>query len=227
MSSDDWNGSCSNLELLSRNLTSDVWNLSRTSEGGSSADIIAILLLHIVALIWNSLVGILIIKNRLYKKPSYMILLHLVAVDILWCSASILVEVISTGFGEYVFGASDYERCYFCKAYNSLIFSITLVSVFSLVFMSLDRLIYTKWPLRYFKIVTLRNTLILLVLFWLISLLFCFPLIIDFGKVRIFECLSCKLDISGSVPYLAVMSTLSTTMAFFMVVMNVWIITIV
>jgi len=223
--SSDWNGSCSELSIQNRNLTSELWMLNLDNWVYVIAGIIAIF--NLIGFTWHGLVIASIFMFKLHKKPTFVLLLNLVAVNILWCVHMGPADVVNLGFGEFVFGRSNYERCFCCKLFVMLQNVCTSVSAMLLGLMGLERLVYIKWPLWYGKIVNLRILLVLVAVIWLVCTLVHFPVFLDFGEVRIFEFSSCRLDFPRSKDYLGLSGTLLLSIAFFIAACNVWILLII
>ena len=176
---------------------------------------------------WNLLMIAAIFKFKLHKNPTYMFLLNLVVSDFLWCILVVLIDAIAEGSEEFIFGQSDYQRCYFCRAENVVIYSLTNVSIASLALISLDRLVYLQWPLRYKHIVTSRNVLVALTVSWILSVLCASPLLLNLGgEVRIFDNVYCKLDLPRSIPYTIMLFGWMVPMWLIVVLSNAWILLI-
>ncbi len=223
----EWNGSCSEQDSLSRNSTSDLWRLSQANHTVYFVILCLLIIYVITGFIWNMFIVLSLIKFKLFKKPTYMILLNLVMVDLLQCLLVVLIDLVSEGYMEFVFGNSDYARCYFCKFHVIVIYALNNVSLDSLTLMSLDRLIYIKWPLKYKHVVTMRNIFALLATIWALSVLPSLPLLFDYGELHVYKFVYCKLDLPNSIPYYVSTSILNLPMGTVIILSNLWILKIV
>lgn len=222
--SEEWNGSCSDGELLSRNSTSPLWKFSGAVNISVIVTVSTLLALGVaVGFIWNIIIVASIFKLRLYRDVTHVILLNLVGVDFLWYALVIPIDLVSIAKMEFVFGQSDYVRCYSCKVYVVLSNILTDVAICLFALMSVDRLIYIKWPLKYENFVTLWCVSPLLLSSWILSFLICFPLLLDFGEVRPVEYTYCRLYLPESVHYTTLMCALWLPMMVLIVASNAWI----
>ena len=105
------------------------------------------LLLVIVGIPWNIIVLITIFSKCLFKQPTYILLLNLVVADLL--NLCFLFFIVSSNITqEFALGNSDYSRCPVSHTVVISMISLNFVSYYTLTLMSIDRLIYLKWPLR-------------------------------------------------------------------------------
>ena len=74
------------------NVTSELWVLPDKTSGLVTA--IFLLLILAVGLPWNFLVTVIIMKERLYKQPTIVLLLNLVITDLLLLLGLILLPIL-------------------------------------------------------------------------------------------------------------------------------------
>ena len=217
----DWNGNCSDERLLSTNSTSDLWLVAEDDEFVVTLIQIITFICLVIGFFWNTLIAGILLKEKLYKNPTYLILLNLTIVDILFCLLASLVYVIFIGASEFIFRSSDLVRCHFCRLRVMVGLTLNLVSFSYLAMMSIDRFVYLKYPLKYFKIVNVKVVIVSLAASWAVSLLATFPLLVNFGVVRNFRTLFCWIDIPMSGDYAALYLTVSGPMFIFIIIANI------
>ena len=123
------------------------------------------LLFFLVGLPWNGLVIGIILKKKLFTRPTYMLMLNLAIANLLVCVLVLPLTVV-TGFGgEDLFGSVEVSDRV-CKAAVFLIL-LPYVSTHTVALLAIDRLIYIKKPLTYQFIVTPRRMLAAIVVVWL------------------------------------------------------------
>ena len=217
----------SNITLLCQgnasagNSTSDLWLVEDRVTGQVTAAFL--LLIVVVGLPWNLLVVIIIVKEKLYRQPTVILLLNLAINDIIWIIFLLPLQMVAGFAGEFIFGSTDSVRCLFCgTGASNLIFS--LISVYTIAIMAFDRFLYIYKPLRYDKIITSKRIFIVLVNMWIaLVLLAVFPL---FGLRVIFYSpfLYCVPDLSlHNIGHLTCVVVLSVIPIIILLVCNVWV----
>jgi len=198
----DVNFSCTGSDVSRVNVTEKVWMIQ--SEGSlheSSITAIAVLqLLYVlVGVPWNLIVAITIFIKKLFKEPSYILLLSLVISDLLVCGIAFPFNIYS-GFNQgFALGNTDYSRCQSCHAIVLIIITLIYVSIFSLALMSFDRLFYIKWPFTYQEHMTAIKAVGIVIAVWIISLLISLPPVFGFGEIKFANSVgSCSLITTGS-----------------------------
>ncbi len=126
----------------------------------------------------NFLIIFGVIRQRLYTQPTYILLLNLAVSDLLVCLCVLPFTVISGFSREFILGSNDKIRCRVCQT------GITLVlfagfSLHCLAALSIDRLIFIKFPLRYSNMMTAKGTAIAMVILWLLNI--CLSILPLFG----------------------------------------------
>lgn len=200
----DLNFSCSDPSLSHSNLTAEVWMIK--SEGPAHerailAGAVFQILFVVVGVPWNAVVLATILMNRLYRLPSYVLLLNLVITDLLLCALNMPFNIASAISQKLTIGKSDYDRCQVCHTFGMILTSLLFTSFFIQALMSVDRLIYVKWPLRYSKYVTVRRTLLGLLVVWLLSIFISVPPAFGFGEIKFANVISsCIVFTVGRTP---------------------------
>ena len=140
-------------------------------------------LLMLLAVPWNLLVIIAILKKRLYTQPTVMLLLNLTVTNLLFSLLVMPFNIFVGIKGEYVFGNSDQQRCAVCQT-GIFVIILPWVSLHTLVLISVDRFIYLKRPMKYYTIVTKWKMLITIALMWLLCIALALPPLFGFGEIN-------------------------------------------
>ena len=132
----------------SSNITRQYWLLEGENVTLGLVLAVYLLLCELVALPWNVLVVVTIIKEKLYHQPNAILLLNLIVADLF-----ILIVptplMMTTGFaGELLMGSSDEERCNSCR-FSFFLHIPIFSSSFTVALMSLDRFFYIYSPFKY------------------------------------------------------------------------------
>ena len=168
--------SCSNPDGLSRDsITPFLWIPSATGikevENSSYVTTAFLIIFWIIGVPSNILIIVAILKKRLYKKkPTFIILLNLSIADLLMCLIVMSLNIIIGLAGEFIFGNSDYERCRACSI-GGLFFTFQLVPYHLIGILSIDRLLFIRFPLKYRELITTRVTIVTVTVAWAIGLL--------------------------------------------------------
>ena len=194
--------SCSDPELSRTNITDEVWMMrSNVTEHEVAVLVQAIIqtLFVAIGIPWNTIVFISIMVEKLYKEPTYVLLLNLVIADVL-VYICVLPFNIETAFAqEFTIGNSDFIRCGVCQAIIVIILVLVYVSLFTLALMSVDRFIYIKWPLHYRRHVTMIKILVSLLLVWFFCIAFSILPVFGVGEIKFSTIISsCSLITRGS-----------------------------
>ena len=158
----DPNFTCSDPELSRSNVTDDLWRIK--GEGGlHNSSILMVAIFQIVFVLlgtpWSMLVLIAIIKYRIFKKATYILVMNLIIAGLLVCVLIFPFNIASGITQQFTLGSSDYTRCLTCHVITMTLFSLILVSLNTLALMSLERLIYLMCPLRYLKYKTAKRVI--------------------------------------------------------------------
>ena len=193
------NYSCADGSGLSFNsVTKDYWE-SSGDDARSHALATALLTLCfiLVGLPNNLLIVVSILRQHLYREPTYILLLNLALIDLLLCFFLIPSPVASGLAGEFVFGRNDVTRCKVCQMGIALPLFAEL-TIHTLALLSLDRLIFIKYPLKYHKFVTAKRVIIIVFIIWTSNIVIStFPLF-GFGDLAYVNNLApCVPDLVG------------------------------
>ncbi len=180
------NFSCSDPNLSREFVTDRIWQVQATSiaHEQSITAIAAIQILYVlIGVPWNATVLIVTIGKQLYKEPTYMFLFNMVLADLL--VLVIMPFNIASSFPmKFLLGGSDWARCQVCHTIIIATLILTNVSVFSLALLSVDRLIYIRWPFMYDKIVTTKSVILTLIVTWIFCIVITLPPLFGFGEIK-------------------------------------------
>ena len=166
------------------------------------------LLYFVIGFPWNVLVIGIIVKKKLYTRPSVMLLLNLAINHLLVCLLMMPVTFVLGIDNEIIYRRRD-DICQ-----TGLLFVLLLsVSNQTVALMSVDRVIYLKKPLTYERIVTPWRMFFATVAVWVFSITLSLPPLFGFGEVGYSpELATCGLIIRIYGPYstiLAIVGALS------------------
>ena len=171
-------------ENASENDTTDIiWQL----QGGFriSAMVLAVfqILILSVGLPWNLMVIVTIVKEKLYKHPTIVLLLNLVTIDFLYIILVLPINIVVGTAGEFILGRSDLMRCNSCQI-GILDPIFPILSIYAITFLSFDRLFYFYKPLHYKSIVTIPRILVAISTIWLVVLIISAIPLFNIGKIN-------------------------------------------
>ena len=145
--------------------THTYWEIFEDAQSGAPAVAAVFIVFFLIASVWNAFIVCTIIRKRLLRTPTHILILSLAVNDFL---VSILVmpfTIVSTITLEFTFGDSDYARCQVCKM--GVIFTLLSgVSLHTIALLSLDRFLFIYWPLKYKTFVTIRRMLAAVIFVW-------------------------------------------------------------
>ena len=121
----------------------------------------------------------------------------MVVIDLL-SLLTLLFNIFSSFAREFSIGDSDYSRCVACQIIVVIHVMFNFISFYTLTLMSIDRLIYLKWPITYHKRVTKLKLIIVLLFVWILC--FCYSIlpIFGIGNVKYSNNLSsCSITLDG------------------------------
>ena len=226
------NFSCSDPRLSRDNVTEEAWTINSSGKYHDNS-VIAVAALQVLYLLigipWNTVVVLVILKKKYYKEPTYVILLNMVIADLFVCVICLPFGIATALLQEFNIGSSDYVRCTVCQFIDILILIFTNYSLFALAFLSVDRLIYIRWPLKYDGIMTLSNIAIFLVASIIVCIITALPPAFGFGEIKFANALGvCTLYAVGTnrvtrnVYYLWVQIAILSVPVSLALIANIW-----
>jgi hypothetical protein len=148
-------------------------------------------LFMIIGIPWNGLVIAMILKKKIYSRPSGMLMLNLTVANLLLCIVHMPLPVVG-GIGNY--SLEEFKNFHgACQAAAILFILLLLVVLHTVALMSVDRAIYLKKPLTYDHIVTPWRTLTAIITVWVICLAISLPPLFGFGKAGYTNTFTCIL----------------------------------
>ena len=152
------------------NITDTAWRLEGENRASGLVSAVFLILLLLIGLPWNLLVIVTIVKERLYRQPTTILLLNLALSDILMLLLIVPLNTVTGLTGEFLYGNSDHVRCSVCRSHHfftGIFFDLTLASI---VMLSLDQFMFIYKPLRYDKIITAKRATLAVVIVWTVSI---------------------------------------------------------
>ena len=179
---------------------SDVWFLDGFHEilVGGQVTAAFLLLFLLIGLPLNLTVITLILKKKLYKRPSLVLMFNLMLSDLIYILLVIPVQIVTAITGEFwSVLRSDSAKCVACKVGGVVPAVFLLISLLTISFMSFDRFLFLYKPLRYSQLLTSVRVLIVLIGMWIISIIIAILPQVNFGVIRFNSLfLACVHDLS-------------------------------
>lgn len=143
-----------------------------------------IILLFFIGLPWNALVVAIIIKKKLFKRPSIMLMLNLAVINFLVCLLVMPPPIVLGILAEPSLHLADSEAVAEVCLTGVLLALLPAASIYTVAMMSVDRVIYLKQPLQYEEIVTPWRMFFAIVLLWVSCTGISIPPLFGYGVVK-------------------------------------------
>ncbi len=156
-----------------------------TSNKNITAVVVCQFLISIIGTIWNFIVLATILIHKLFKDPTYIFILNLVAADLLLCGLILPFNKQSSLNREFSLGQSDYARCQSCQTIGALFTIFIFVLYFTLALLALDRLVFIKWPFKYSRYVSVKLAVTLIIIVWILNVVLAILPVIGFGVIHL------------------------------------------
>ena len=226
------NFSCFDSNLSSDSLTHSVWSLDpivQTDTATRYTIAVIITLLLVIGLPSNILVIAVILKKGLLKKqPTVTLLLNLTVTDLLVCILVLPVNILTLFFGEFRFGTDDATRCKVCQT-GVIFVTLSFVTLNTLAVTAIDRFVYLKAAIHYYKHVTQTRAIVAILFTWLASIAVTIPPLFGFNEMRFSTAVGiCTIAFSGSTHlgknshYLILIAIFVMVPIFTLVITNAW-----
>lgn len=136
----------------------------------------------VIGLPWNTLVIAIILKRKLFTRPSVMLMFNLAIVNFFLC---MLVMPFSIAFGIITEKLIKEHKIAhkICQGGGIFVILLLLMSTITIAMMAVDRVIYLKKPLTYSHIVTAWRMFFAIVSAWLLGFALSLPPLLGFGEV--------------------------------------------
>ena len=225
--------SCFESELSTEFSTRDFWTIPPAFQPAALSTAVLTLLFIAVGLPGNLLIIAGIISQRLYREPTYILLLNLTVADLLVCVLVMPLTAVSGLAGGFVLGRSDSSRCGWCNT-GVVFVALCLVSLHTLALMALDRLIFVKFPMKYQHTVTVGRVLCCVLLNWVLCSVLSLCPIFGFGDVYFsFSISTCTLNTEGrtrvtkNIHYFIFLVAIAMLPLLVLMVTNTWLVCII
>ena len=181
-------------------ISPELWVLEEVYRNYTLSIGVVLSIFLLIGIPWNSVVIIVILKNRLFVQPAIVLLLNLAVTDLLLCVLVMPFNIVSAFADEFLFGSSDYVRCQVCQM-GIMLNILLLMSVYNVTLLSLDRFLYVRVPMRYEKIVTTKRVILVLTLCWFVFMLFSLLPLLGIGTIGFSQVIStCAIKASSMGP---------------------------
>jgi len=173
---------CTSANISRHEVTRTYWKIFDDAQSSAPAVAAVFIVFFLIASVWNAFIVCTIIRKRLLRTPTHILILSLAVNDFL---VSILVmpfTIVSTITLEFTFGDSDYARCQVCKM--GVIFTLLSgVSLHTIALLSLDRFLFIYWPMKYKRYITRGRMLVVVIFIWGLCTVMAVPPLFTFGTV--------------------------------------------
>lgn len=152
----------------------------------------------LIGFLGNNLVILVVTFNKQMRNTTNLLILNLAVADVLFIVCCVPFTATSYALPHnWPFGDV------WCRMVQYLIYSLALVSIYTLVLMSLDRFLAVVYALESMTWRTEENCKIAIAVTWIICAFFCIPLIFSHGEVVPAEGLSyCGFMNNQTIPFL-------------------------
>ena len=129
-------------------------------------------MIAILGFVGNVLVIVVVVGERQMRNTTNLLIINLAIADLLFIVFCVPFTAVSYAMPIWPFGL------FVCKMYNYILNVTAYASVYTLVFMSLDRYLAVVHPIRSMTIRTLKNAFVLTVFMWVVLLAVNVPVIL-------------------------------------------------
>ena len=155
-------------------------------------------LVIIVGVMGNSLVLYVVASNENMRSPKNLLITNLAMADLIFLLIAAPGALIAYAFPHHWPLGNTY-----CKIFFTISYHTSLVSVYTLVLISIDRCLAILYPIRSIKWRTNTNLLVAIICTWTILLIFCTPIFFSHSEIIVpwnnnSYCVfmeNCKIDI--------------------------------
>ena len=169
----------------------------------------------------------IILKQRLYRQHTIILLLNLIVTDLLILLLSLTVKIITGIPGEFLLGDSDRVRCEVCRTALVIESAINISPFLTISAMAFDRFFYIHKPFKYEKLISVKSSLATIIAIWLVGIVYA-SLSVGLLRNIVFDekFLDCNWDFSRF-EYFHVLSNLLLLLPYiFLLVCDVWVVII-
>ena len=174
--------SCLDATLDRNRASPQIWESPQSDQIAPLVNAIFVSIFLIIGFPSNLLIINSILKKKLYREPTHILLLNLAVSDLLLCVLVMPFTIIAGIAREFVFGSSDFIRCKVCQA-SVVLSALTIFSLHILSVISLDRFLFIKMSLRYDQYVTAGRTITVVALVWALSIALSLPPLFGLGDI--------------------------------------------
>ena len=159
------------------------WMITLSDGAPAVATVFAIYFL--LAFSWNLFIILTFLnKRKMLREAANILLLNLAIADLTVAMTQMIFSMVTEASEQFVFGRSDVVRCGMCNFVGVFFMLLYGVSMHTLAALSFDRFLLLYKPFRYKKIMTPRNTIVLVLIIWLIAAFLAIPPVVGFGQIE-------------------------------------------
>ena len=183
----DMNGTefnCLSDDISSSRVTNQsFWEITLSNGAPVVAAVLA--LYFLVAFGWNLFIIITFLtKRKMLREAANILLLNLAIADLMVALTQMLFGIVTESSSEFVFGNTDSVRCGMCNFVGVFFMLVYGVSMHTLAALSFDRFLLLYKPFHYKKWMRQRNTVVLVLIIWFISIFLAIPPTFGFGQIE-------------------------------------------
>ncbi len=135
-------------------------------------------LISVLGFTGNMLVIIVVLANRQMRNTTNLLILSLSVADLFFIIICVPFTAMSYAMTTFPFGIV------WCRTYQYVVQVTAYVSIYTLVLMSLDRYLAVVHPISSMTLRTERNTVVVIVLCWIVILLGNIPVMLQHGVIE-------------------------------------------
>ncbi|XP_023218468.1 beta-4C adrenergic receptor-like [Centruroides sculpturatus] len=187
--------------------------LSETATNETFAEAIVILFICVVVIVLNILVIGTLITSRSVKEAMDFYILSLAVADLLCGVLVIPLSAYPAITRKWMYGD------FLCRITGYVEITLWCVTVYTFIWIAVDRYLAVKKPLRYDTIQTRTRCQCWMVFTWITSMFLCCPPLLGFSKGKFYEDgYICMLDLGNTLPYSITLSGLVLIPSIFTVI---------
>ena len=163
-----------------------VWLLEYDHEVLVGGQVLAafLLLFLLIGMPLNLTVIAIILKKRLYRRPSFVLMFNLMLSDLVYIATGTAVQLSTAITGEFwSVLENDRAKCAACQFGGLSSGAFLLISLLTVTFMSFDRFLFLHKPLKYSQILTSVRVAVVLVVMWIVNIIVAVLPLVGFGHV--------------------------------------------
>lgn len=171
--------------LLDRNGVTNqtFWTLQESVADGGVAIAVLLSLILCLSFGWNLFIVIAyMMKYKLLTEPANIFLFSLAVIDLLVGLMLIPSAIVTSASGQFGLGNSDVIRCLACSIDGFSVVFLSLLSLYILTLLSIDRCLLLSSPIKYKQYCRSWHAIVAVVVMSIISFMTALPPVMKFGE---------------------------------------------